>query len=125
MARPMCMSEDGNQAVFVGTMLETGDGFTLCDECLAMWAIAMTSTMTGVDPTPFIAALSEPETEAQETEPGAEPQTPDPTSEGGSPESSDPPSEATAGGLASPAPGTPTVSPGDANTRRPGTVKAA
>lgn len=125
MARPMCMSEDGNQAVFVGTMLETGDGFTLCDECLAMWAIAMTSTMTGVDPTPFIAALSEPETEAQETEPGAEQPAADPTSEGGSPESSDPPSADGAGGPESGAPPPANVSPGAVSGKRPGTVKAA
>lgn len=55
---PDCQSADGNSAVFVGTMLATGDGFTLCDECLAMWAIALASRMTGVDPAPFIHALS-------------------------------------------------------------------
>jgi hypothetical protein len=59
MAAPQCMSQDGRTAVFVGTMLETGDGFTLCDECLAAWCAALLSAMTGIDPTPFIAAISE------------------------------------------------------------------
>lgn len=61
MAGPACMSQDGNTAVFVGTMLETGDSVALCDECLVMWSAALLSTMTGIDPTPFIAAISEDE----------------------------------------------------------------
>lgn len=59
MAAPQCMSEDGRQAVFVGTMLQTGDAVALCDECLVMWAAALLQAMTGVDPQPFIAAMSE------------------------------------------------------------------
>lgn len=59
MALPSCMSEDGRQAVFVGTMLQTGDAVALCDECLVMWAAALLSTMTGVDPEPFLRAISQ------------------------------------------------------------------
>jgi hypothetical protein len=59
MALPSCMSGDGRQAVFVGTMLQTGDAVALCDECLVMWTAALLQTMTGVDPGPFIAAMSE------------------------------------------------------------------
>lgn len=59
MAGPACMSGDGNQAVFVGTLLQTGDAVALCDECLVPWAAAMLHAMTGVDPAPFIAAVSD------------------------------------------------------------------
>src|SRR5271170_7582483 len=59
MANPRCMSDDGNTAVFVGTMLETGDGVALCDNCLVAWAAALLNVMTGVDPMPFIAAISD------------------------------------------------------------------
>lgn len=61
MAGPACMSNDGREAVFVGTMLTNGDAYQLCDECLASWAIALVSTMTGVDPAPFLAAISDDE----------------------------------------------------------------
>lgn len=60
MAGPACMSGDGNPAVLVATMLATGDAFALCDECLVGWAAALLHTMTGVDPTPFLEAVSEP-----------------------------------------------------------------
>jgi hypothetical protein len=61
MAAPSCMSNDGQQAVFVGTMLATGDAVALCDECLVMWSAALLQAMTGVDPTPFLQAISEPD----------------------------------------------------------------
>lgn len=61
MAGPACMSEDGRPAVFVGTMLETGDSVALCDICLVGWAAALLNVMTGVDPTPFLEAVSETE----------------------------------------------------------------
>lgn len=61
MANPPCMSNDGRPAVFVGTMLETGDAVALCDECLVAWTAALLNVMTGVDPTPFIQAVSEDE----------------------------------------------------------------
>ena len=62
MARLMCMSEDGHQAVFIGTMLEDGESIQVCDECLVGFASAVLATMTGVDPTPFLAAISDPDT---------------------------------------------------------------
>ena len=55
------MSEDGQPAVFVGTMLATGDAVALCDACLVAWAAAMLNAMTGVDPEPFLRAISEDE----------------------------------------------------------------
>lgn len=60
MANPACMSGDGKEAVFVGTMLQTGDAVALCDECLVAWSAAVLHAMTGVDPAPFIQAVSEP-----------------------------------------------------------------
>ena len=53
------MSGDGRLAVFVGTILQTGHAFALCDECLVSWAIGLVNVMTGVDPTPFLAAISD------------------------------------------------------------------
>lgn len=59
MAAPRCMSDDGNPAVFVGTMLQTGDAVALCDECLVSWSAALLNIMTGIDPTPFLMAVSD------------------------------------------------------------------
>lgn len=53
------MSQDGNPAVFVGTMLTTGDAVALCDECMVPWAAALLNVMTGLDPTPFLVAVSD------------------------------------------------------------------
>lgn len=75
---PACMSEDGNPAVFVGTMLQTGDSVALCDNCLANWAVAVVSTMTGIDPAPFIAAISEDAPTTAEGAPTDEPPPPAP-----------------------------------------------
>lgn len=61
MAAPQCMTGDGEPAVFVGTMLQTGDAFTLCDGCLVMWSAALLQSMTGVDAAPFISAISDEE----------------------------------------------------------------
>lgn len=52
------MIGDGNPAVFVGTMLQTGDAVALCDDCLVPWAAALLNAMTGVDPMPFLAAVA-------------------------------------------------------------------
>jgi hypothetical protein len=73
MASPQCMREDGNPAVFVGTMLQTGDAVALCDECLVLWASALLNVMTGVDPAPFIAAISEDVPSTAEGAPSDEP----------------------------------------------------
>lgn len=59
MANPPCMSDDGNPAVFVGTMLQTGDAVALCDDCMVPWTAAVLYSMTGIDPTPFLAAASD------------------------------------------------------------------
>jgi hypothetical protein len=59
------MSEDGRPAVFVGTMLQTGDAVALCDECLVAWSAALLYTMTGVDPEPFLRAISDDEPPAE------------------------------------------------------------
>ena len=59
MAAPPCMSGDGRPAVFVGTLLQTGQAVALCDECLVPWAAALLQGMTGVDATPFIAAIAD------------------------------------------------------------------
>lgn len=59
MANPPCMSEDGNQAVFLGTFLAEGQTVALCDECLVPWSAALLQAMTGVDPKPFLEAISE------------------------------------------------------------------
>jgi len=61
MAGVACMSEDGNPAVFVGTMLENGESVRLCDVCLVAWAASVLNLMTGVDPEPFLRAISEDE----------------------------------------------------------------
>ena len=66
MANPRCMSDDGNEAVFVGTMLANGNAVALCDECLVPWAAALLNVMTGVDPAPFINAISEGDNESPE-----------------------------------------------------------
>ena len=85
---PECMAEDGQAAVFVGTFLQNGQSVAVCDEHLVYFAADTLHTMTGVDPAPFIAAISdeqpeevdpmEPETHPEPEEPLEEP-TADPT----------------------------------------------
>lgn len=58
MANPPCMSGDGNQASMVATMLQTGDGFALCDECIVPWAAGLLGVMTGLNMEPFLLAAS-------------------------------------------------------------------
>jgi hypothetical protein len=53
------MSDDGKPAVFLGTMLADGTTVAVCDECLVMFCASMLETMTGVDPAPFLRAISE------------------------------------------------------------------
>lgn len=77
MAGPACMSDDGRPAVFVGTMLETGDSVALCDVCLVGWVAAVLNVMTGVDPQPFLQAISEDEPIPYEVVPGAGGEPPD------------------------------------------------
>lgn len=49
MAAPACMSNDGKQAVFVGTFLANGDTVTLCEDCLPAFTGSITADMFGVD----------------------------------------------------------------------------
>ena len=81
MAKPMCMSEDGQPAAAIISLMENGESFTLCDDHLAMWCASMLQAMTGVDPTPFIAALSDPDTVPEDLggAEGGEPPAPSPT----------------------------------------------
>lgn len=102
MALPACMSDDGNPAVFVGTMLQTGDSVALCDNCLANWAVAVVSTMTGVDPAPFIAAISEDVPTTAEGAPTDEPPAPAPADTDSEARMPDPASGLTSNGSAGP-----------------------
>lgn len=72
------MSGDGRPAAFIGTMLETGDTVTLCDDCMVLWLAAVLSAVTGVDAAPFIAALSDPSPDSD----GVGSPAPDPEPEG-------------------------------------------
>lgn len=59
MAHPPCMSGDGEPAVFIGTVLTTGDTIAVCENCWVSWAAAFLNAMTGIDPAPFILAISD------------------------------------------------------------------
>lgn len=59
MANPPCMSDDGKPASFIGTFLATGDTVALCDDCMVPWTAAILNAMTGLDPTPFLVAVSD------------------------------------------------------------------
>jgi hypothetical protein len=53
------MADDGQKAVFVGTFLTNGESVALCDEHMVYFCASTLQDMTGVDPAPFIAAISE------------------------------------------------------------------
>ena len=67
------MADDGLPAVFVGTFLGNGESVAVCDEHLVMFCASTLETMTGLDPTPFIAAISEEEPPAEAPESPEEP----------------------------------------------------
>ena len=54
---PACMSEDGNQAVFIGTNLMTGDAAALCQDCLPAFLVSLLAGMTETDPDRITTAL--------------------------------------------------------------------
>lgn len=82
MAAPACMKEDGKQAIFVGTLLRSGESVALCDECFVEWLAVGLSVTTGVDPTPFLAAIGKEPIDLEE--PNVEADTPpDPTEDDG------------------------------------------
>ena len=56
---PKCMADDGNKAVFVGTFLTNGESVALCDEHMVYFCASTLQEMTGIDPVPFVAAISE------------------------------------------------------------------
>jgi len=60
---PSCMADDGQAAVFVGTFLTNGEAVALCDEHMVYFCASTLQDMTGVDPAPFIAAISDEEPE--------------------------------------------------------------
>ena len=66
---PDCMADDGEKAVFVGTFLTNGESVALCDEHMVYFCASTLQDMTGVDPAPFIAAISD-------EEPGIPPEMP-------------------------------------------------
>ncbi len=85
---PECMADDGNKAVFVGTFLTNGESVALCDEHMVYFCASTLQEMTGVDPVPFISAISEDTTTGPPEVPAEAPQepqedpediTPDPT----------------------------------------------
>jgi hypothetical protein len=49
MANPPCMSNDGKQAVFIGTFLANGDSVALCEDHLPAFTASVTADMFGVD----------------------------------------------------------------------------
>lgn len=73
---PECMAQDGQAAVFVGTFLQNGQSVAVCDEHLVYFCADTLSTMTGLDPTPFIAAISDDPGEEVPPEPPTEPPEP-------------------------------------------------
>ena len=75
------MAQDGQAAVFVGTFLQNGQSVAVCDEHLVYFCADTLATMTGLDPTPFIAAISDEPGEEVPLEPPAEPAEPEPVEE--------------------------------------------
>jgi len=73
---PECMAEDGQPAVFVGTFLHNGSSVAVCDEHMVYFCADTLHTMTGVDPAPFIAAISEDGPPTASASPGALPEEP-------------------------------------------------
>lgn len=111
MAPPQCESGDGNPAVFVGTFLQTGQPVALCDDCLVPWSAALLQAMTGVDPTPFLAAISD-GADSSPAAPGVQDSPPAPPPAGGpDPQTASETDGPTSQG--SPGAGTDTAPPGD------------
>lgn len=56
---PPCMSDDGNAAVFVGTLLESGNSITVCPDCLVSFALSIVESNTGLPIAELIAQANE------------------------------------------------------------------
>ena len=48
MAAPRCMNHEDRQSVLVATVLTTGDGVTLCSECVLPWAVSLIEAIANV-----------------------------------------------------------------------------
>lgn len=59
MAGPACQNHPDVPASFLATFLASGDTVAVCDECLVPFTAAILNTLTGVDPAPFLAAVSD------------------------------------------------------------------
>jgi hypothetical protein len=67
MANLHCMEGDGEPAAALVTILADGTVYTLCSTHLVAFCAGLLSSMTGIDPAPFIEAISDdqPATEAE------------------------------------------------------------
>jgi hypothetical protein len=59
MPMPQCQMDDGQPATFLGTVVSDGSTVQVCDEHLLMFCLATVQQMTGLDPAPFIQAISD------------------------------------------------------------------
>lgn len=59
MAAPQCMSNDGKQAVFIGTFMQNGDSVALCEDCLPAFTASVTADMFGVEGPALLTWLQE------------------------------------------------------------------
>lgn len=63
---PMCQSDDGNAATFIGTFIETQQGVRVCDDCLPLFMATMFQEVTGVDMSPAIAIWTQASEQAEQ-----------------------------------------------------------
>ena len=43
-----CMNEDGNQASFIISNIDTGDVISVCGECFPLWVLSVAEAMTAM-----------------------------------------------------------------------------
>lgn len=58
MAAPACNSDDGNQAIFVGTFLTDGSAVALCEDCLPQFCTAIVAQTQGIEIAELAAAIT-------------------------------------------------------------------
>jgi hypothetical protein len=78
MPMPQCQMDDGQPATFLGTVVSDGSTVCVCDEHLLMFCLATVQQMTGLDPAPFLAAISDDVAGAEHGAPTDEPPAPAP-----------------------------------------------
>lgn len=49
MANIPCMNEDGNQASFIISNIDTGDVISVCASCFPLWVLTVAEAMTGIN----------------------------------------------------------------------------